>query len=104
MNTINLTTATLNDVADWMLDLVDNSENRLAIVEVPYGTEDELDVKEEIFRESYDIAKARRPNLAVKIVPPGEDFPDAAVIVAIHEHKWVGGSCLNGCPDRRAVA
>ena len=104
MNPINLTRATLEDIAAWMLALVDDSDDHLAIVEVPRASEDTIDVMEAMFRAGYEIAKARRPDLAVNIVPPNEDYPDAAVLVAVHEHRWVGGHCANGCPDTRQVA
>jgi len=28
---------------------------------------------------------------------------DTALVVVLHEHKWVGGRCVHGCPDTRPV-
>src|SRR4051812_2294605 len=104
MSTANWRAMTLDEIADWILGLVDESPNRLAMIDVPWGTEDELDTMETVLRESYDIAKERRPDLSIKIGPPKDDDLSTAVRVAVHEHAWVGGYCANGCPDKRPFA
>lgn len=89
-------------LAAWMLNLVDKSPDRLAILEVPHAavrTDDEIHDIEAVFIREYDRAKADRPNLAVKLTPGDADHPNAAMLVAVHEHQWVGGRCVNGCPD-----
>jgi hypothetical protein len=44
----------------------------------------------------------------VKLEGPGhprlQHYPDAQGLVILHEHAWVGGVCVNGCADTRAVA
>jgi hypothetical protein len=93
--------------ADWMLRVVDSSPDKLALFPMPVGmanTDEEIDACEEDVRRAYDIAKARRRNLSVKILHALDDrsaVPVSRVLVVIHEHKWVGGLCVNGCPDTR---
>ena len=92
-------------LAAWLLDLVDESPDRLAIVSMPpHGDEAELDEIEARFIAAYDIAKYARPNLSVKLLH-GVDLhhgqPRDRIIVAVHEHRWVGGHCANGCRDTR---
>jgi hypothetical protein len=95
------------ELAAMMLRLVDRSPDRLAILEVPHElvrTDAEADANEAIVRREFDRAKAERPGLVVAIKPGNEDFPNAALLVAVHEHEWVGGRCANGCPDTREAA
>jgi len=97
-----------HDLATWMLGLIDESPDRLALITIPrpIDTDDELDAIEERMLAAYDLAKAERPALAVKVVPPMAELPgsgDTALVVVLHEHKWVGGRCVHGCPDTRPV-
>jgi hypothetical protein len=91
--------------AAWMLRIVDESPDKLAILTIPpHRDEDDLDQLEEMFRNAYDIAKAERPDLSVKIlyaVDLHNGQERDRVVVAVHEHKWVAGQCVNGCPDTR---
>jgi hypothetical protein len=91
---------------DWILMIVDESPDRLAIIKMPVvTTDDELDELEEEVRRAYDLAKDERPNLSVKLLhgvdTGGPHDGESRVIVVIHEHKWVAGQCVNGCPDTR---
>jgi hypothetical protein len=91
--------------AEWMIDLIDESPDKLAIVKMPaHQNDDELDQLEAMFIAAYDIAKAERPNLSVKILHAVEAIrgqPRDRIAVAVHEHCWVAGLCVNGCPDTR---
>jgi hypothetical protein len=91
--------------AAWMLRLVDESPDKLAIIKMPpHRDDDDLDHLEALFISAYDIAKAERPNLSVKLlhaVDLNNGMPRDRVAVAVHEHQWVGGQCVNGCPDTR---
>jgi hypothetical protein len=93
------------DIAAWMLELVDESPDRLAIVTIPpHRDDDDLDAMESRFISAYDIAKAERPNLSVKLLHALDlhnGQPRDRIAVAVHEHKWVAGQCVNGCPDTR---
>jgi hypothetical protein len=93
--------------ADWMLAVVDSSPDKLAVFPMPVGADDsdeEIDSVEDIVRRAYDIAKEQRPNLGVKLLHALDDrngTPESRLLVVIHEHQWVGGQCVNGCPDTR---
>jgi hypothetical protein len=93
--------------AAWMLDLIDESPDRLGLIRVPDVPDDQLDDIEDAVRRAYDIAKAQRPNLAIKVLPGAMMSPagrgPTRVLVAVHEHSWVAGACANGCPERREV-
>ena len=91
-------------LAAFMLRLVDESPDRLVIIEVPHWavrTDDDVENVEAMFIREYDRAKADRPNLSVRLAPGDADHPRAAMLVAVHEHRWVGGSCVNGCAETR---
>jgi len=97
-----------HDLAAWMLELIDQSPDRLAFITIPrpIDTDDELDAIEERTLAAYDLAKAERPDLAVKVIPPIPELPgsgDTALVVVLHEHRWVGGRCVNGCRDTGPV-
>ena len=94
--------------ADWMLELIDEGPDRLAVIEITRpASMRQLEHMEETFLRAYDIAKAERPDLSVKIMPVvhrasvGPRRADALVV--LHEHRWVGGECVNGCRDKRPV-
>jgi hypothetical protein len=91
--------------AEWMLSVIDKSPDRLALFPMPHRDTDEgLDELEDVVRAAYDLAKAKRPNLAVKIlhgVDLGNGVRNSEIVVVIHEHQWVAGHCVNGCPDTR---
>jgi hypothetical protein len=56
------------------------------------------------FIAAYDIAKAERRDLSVKLlhsIDLHNGQPRDRIAVAVHEHQWVGGKCVNGCPDTR---
>ena len=93
------------DIAAWMLELVDESPDQLAIVTIPpHRDDDDLEAMEARFISAHDIAKAQRPNLSVKLLhalDTHNGMPRDRIAVAVHEHKWVGGQCVNGCPDTR---
>ena len=74
-----------------MLKLVDQSPDRLAILAVPHEVvrTDEIDDVERIVIREYDRAKGDRPDLGVKPAPgPTAEYPNAAILIAIHEHQW----------------
>jgi hypothetical protein len=92
-----------------MLSLLDDGDQRFAIVEIPSSTPDhQLDMVEAAFIRAYDRAKRERPNLAVKLEGPDhprlKDYPNARGLIVLHEHEWVGGHCVNGCTDTRPAA
>jgi hypothetical protein len=94
-------------LAAWMLRLVDESPDRLAIIEVPHSavrTDDDIAALEAVFIREHDRAKADRPDLSVNLAPGDARHPRAAMLVAVHEHRWVGGRCVNGCRDTREAA
>ena len=90
--------------AAWMLGLVDESPDKLAIVKMPpHEDDDDLDQLQELFSAAYELAKQERPDLSVKLLHSFDTrngMPHPRVAVAIHEHCWVGGQCVNGCPDK----
>ena len=94
-----------DQIAGWMLELVDESPDKLAIVTIPpHSDEDDLDALEARFISAYNIAKAQRPNLSVKLLHALEThngMPRDRIAVAVHEHQWIGGKCVRGCPDTR---
>jgi len=97
-----------HDLAAWMLDLVDKSPDRLAFITIPrpIDTDDELDAIEQRMLAAYDLAKAERPDLGIKVVSPMPELPgsgDTALVVVLHEHRWVGGQCIHGCGEHRPV-
>jgi len=87
--------------AAWLLDLVDESPDRLAIVTMPlHRDDDDLDRLETLFISAYDLAKAERPDLSVKIlhaVLVADGRWRDRIAVAVHEHQWIGGACVRGC-------
>lgn len=91
-------------LAAFMLRLVDQSPDRLAIIEVPHEavpTDDAIDAVEAVFIREYDRAKTDRPNLSVALKAGTSQHPTAALLVAVHEHRWVGGYCVHGCSETR---
>jgi hypothetical protein len=90
--------------AEWLLNIVDESPDRLAIITIPpHRDDDDLDYLEGRFIAAYDIAKNRRPNLSVKALHAMDGSNRSRIVVAVHEHEWVGGQCVRGCPDIRDV-
>jgi len=96
------------ECAAWMLRLIDDSPDKLAIIRMPpHRDDDDLQQIEDMFIAAYDIAKAARPALSIKIRSARDlhnGQPCDRIIVAIHEHQWVGGHCVYGCGDTRATA
>ena len=94
-----------DDARRWMLGLVDASPDKLAFIAIPHAATDaELDAEQEWFDRVYESAKAERPDLGVKLlygVDVGNGRGRSHAIVVLHEHRWVGGRCVNGCPDTR---
>ena len=89
-------------LAAFMLRLIDESPDRLAIISVPSAattTDDDIDALEAVFIRECERAKADRPDLSVKAGPPPAGRPDVAMRVAVHEHQWIGGQCVRGCGD-----
>jgi uridine phosphorylase len=87
-----------------MLRLADADPRHTAVIGIPEraaATNEMLDEWERVTIREYQRAKAERPNLGVKIVPATEGTPGVAIVVLIHEHRWVGGRCVNGCTDTR---
>jgi hypothetical protein len=92
-------------LAAFMLHHIDANPNRLAVFEVPpEAVAVGIHTVERVFTREYERAKAERPNLCMNIAPAGADYPDAAWLVAIHEHEWVGGRCARGCGHTRDAA
>ena len=95
------------ELAAWMLRLVDSSPNRLAVIEIPHAalrTNRQIDEAEQLVAREFDRAKQARPDLAIKVRAPTPDYPNAALLVDVHEHQWVGGHCIHGCTDRRPTS
>jgi len=95
------------ELAERFLTLVDASPDRLAIIKIP--DDGDIDAIEDKFRRAYDLAKRERPDLAVKLLPPLElaghrVSTGTALLAVIHEHRWVGGTCVNGCRDTKPAA
>jgi hypothetical protein len=88
-------------LAGRMLVAIDRSKDKLAAFAIPIlaFTPDLADETEDIVRREFDKAKEERPQLAVQVVPTPYDKHYAA-LVYVHEHEWVGGYCVNGCPDK----
>jgi hypothetical protein len=91
------------ELAAWMLELIDESPDKLAILEVPIAWADDLNGVEAVFIREFDRAKLERPDLGVKLTAGGAERPDVALLIAVHEHQWVGGMCVHGCRDERTV-
>jgi hypothetical protein len=93
------------ECAAWLLGIVDEGPDKLAIIKMPPHRDlEELDELEALFIAAYDVAKAERPNLSVKILHAADLHNGQErdrIAVAVHEHQWVGGQCVNGCPDTR---
>ena len=94
--------------ADWMLALLDEHADRrhTVLIANPVAENgDVLDSLEDDFRRAYDLARESGRTLGVKFlhgVDTGRRTPGASrVVVMLHEHKWIGGQCVNGCPDIR---
>lgn len=92
-------------LADQLLALLDESPHRRALLEMPldHTSPDELvDGYEERISTAYEIAKARRPDLVVrlhyaKLTPSSPP----RLLVEIHEHKWIDGACVRHCGKTR---
>lgn len=99
-----------SDLAAWMLSLIDDGPDGLAFIQIPRGTDDQLDALEHKVNKALDIARLDRPELGVKLLPPlveilgGHSQDDIAFVVVLHEHQWVGGACLRGCGETREAA
>jgi hypothetical protein len=96
-------------LAGYLLERLDQGEQRFAALAIPKDLPDiHLDEVQDAFDRAYERAKRERPNLCVKLEGPGhprlQHYPDAQGLVILHEHAWVGGVCVNGCADTRAVA
>ena len=94
------------ELAAWMLRLVDASPDRLAILEIPHEalpTREATAEAERVVSREFDRAKQDSPDLAVEVRHATEEYPGAALLVAVHEHGWVGGRCIHGCPDQGDV-
>lgn len=96
-----------DDRAAWLLRLLDASADRLALISVAEpATDAELDALEDDLIRGYDLAKSQRPSLAVQLIPSfaaGDRAVERGLVIVLHEHKWVGGMCVNGCRDEREV-
>jgi hypothetical protein len=95
------------ELAAFMLRLVDESPDNLGLIEVPHiavRTDEQADATEAVIMREYSRAKAERPNLSVALKTGTPDYPNAAYLVAVHEHQWVGGQCVRGCGQTRAAA
>ncbi len=93
------------DFAKWMLKMVDESPDRLAMIEVPpTESDDELDALEDATRRAFDLAKLDRPNLVIRTIPGRNVVTgERRILLELHEHRWVGGGCVNGCGEERPV-
>jgi hypothetical protein len=90
-------------LAAFLVRLMDRSPNRLAILEIPPAAvlNDQVDEVEEVVRREYGRAKLDRPDLGLSLAPATADYPDTALLVAVHEHHWIGGRCVHGCSKQR---
>jgi len=86
---------------DFMLELLDQSPDRLAVVAISLG--DDIDELDAIVIAGFDLAKAERPDLGVKVAPGLDPEGDEALLMAVHQHSWIGGECLHGCGEQRPV-
>jgi hypothetical protein len=95
------------ELAATMLRVIDDSPQHVAVLAVAHEavpTDDAADAMERVTIREYERAKAERPNLGIKVCAPTDEHPDAALLVVMHEHRWVGGRCVNGCTDTREAA
>jgi len=86
---------------DFMFEMIDQSPDRLAVVAIPAG--DDPDELEALAIAGFDLAKAERPDLGVKLAPGLDPTGSEALLMQVHEHRWVGGQCLHGCGEDRPV-
>jgi hypothetical protein len=94
-------------LAAWMLQLVDRSPDRLGVILIPHHgvrTDAEIDELERVVSREFDRAKLERTDLAIGFRNGMPEHPDAAMLIVVHQHRWVGGHCVNGCGDTRVPA
>lgn len=93
-------------LADQMLALLDESLDRLAIFALPIdntSTTDRVEEWEDRIRAAYDVAKRRRPELAVRWhYRRLGSASSPQMVVELHEHEWIGGVCVNNCKTTRS--
>jgi len=92
--------------AAWLIERVDEDHRHTAPILMPYaGTDEALDALEDEFGRAFEIARASGRRLGVKLlhaqdVGRGEE---SRIVAIIHEHRFVGGVCVNGCGEHRPV-
>ncbi len=92
--------------ADWMLEMIERDPNRVAMIGVRRSRVlPRVDEMEDGLRRAFNLAKAKRPDLGIKILPAifrGSNAKQGAdVLVVLHEHRFVGGRCVHGCANTR---
>jgi hypothetical protein len=86
-----------------MIYHLDQSRDRHVVFELP-RCDPEFPAFMDAFVAAFECAKGRRPDLAMQAQPLIEDFPQTRVLIAVHEHAFVGGVCVRACGETRAVA
>jgi len=93
--------------AAWLIDVVDSDPRRhTAPIIMPFADTDEaLDALEDEFVRAFEIARAGGRRFGVKLlhaqdVGRGEE---SRIVAVVHEHRFVGGVCVNGCSDVEPV-
>lgn len=90
------------ELAAWMLELVDESPNRLAIIELPETDPgDDLDALEDATLRAFEVAKEGRPELTAKTaMGVHASTGERRLLLFLHEHEWVGAQCIRGCGEQ----
>lgn len=101
-------TADTDHAAQWLLDRIDASPDRLAFIGLRItddATDDANQHVEDQFAAAYHRALAERGNLGHKLLCARDviDGQDRAkrIIIVVHEHQWIGGQCIRGCGETR---
>lgn len=91
--------------AAWLIERVDEDRRHVAPILMPYADSDEaLDAIEDEFRRAFDLVRASGRRLGVKLLAAQDaDSAESRIVAVVHEHRFVGGVCVNGCPARVPV-
>ena len=91
--------------AEWLIARVDEDHRHVAPILMPHADTDEaLDAIEDEFVRAYDLARAGGRRFGVKLLHGQHvNSAESRIVAIVHEHKFVGGVCVNGCADREPV-
>ena len=96
-------------LADWLVKAVHDQPKKTTLIAAPVFKDDaEMYAAEDDFRRAFELARKNGHALAVKFLAgidtngptPGAD----RLGIFLHEHRWVGGECVNGFGETREVA